>query len=106
MDVVAALEARTYQADLTTVIEVGDEFRSDGGRFALEIRNGRARCVRTDAQAEVAMDLDVLGSLYLGVHSAATLAAANRIRGADQESMARLDAAFRTDVPAQLGFHF
>jgi predicted acetyltransferase len=106
MDVPAALQARTYQADLDTVVEVSDGFRSDGGRFALEIRSGRARCVRTDAQAEVAMDLDVLGSLYLGVHSAATLAAANRIRGADQESMARLDAAFRTDVPAQLGFHF
>ena len=40
MDVPAALEARTYQADLDTVIEVGDEFRSDGGRFALQIRDG------------------------------------------------------------------
>jgi predicted acetyltransferase len=105
MDVPAALEARTYQADLDTVIEISDGFRSDGGRFALEVRSGRARCVRTDAQAEFSMDLDVLGSLYLGVHSAATLAAANRIRGADPESQARLDAAFRSDVPAQLGFH-
>jgi predicted acetyltransferase len=106
MDVPAALQARTYQADLDTVIEISDGFRSDGGRFALEVRSGRARCVRTDAQAEFSMDLDVLGSLYLGVHSAATLAAANRIRGTDPESQARLDAAFRSDVPAQLGFHF
>ena len=106
MDVPAALEARTYLADLDTVIEVDDGFRSDGGRFALEIRGGRARCVRTDAQPEFGMDLDVLGSLYLGVHRAATLAAANRIRCADPESLARLDRAFGSDVPAQLGFHF
>lgn len=106
MDVAAALEARTYQADLDTVIEVGDGFRSDGGRFALAIHDGRARCVRTEAPAEFAMDLDVLGSLYLGVHRAANMAAANRIRGGNPESSARLDAAFRSDVPAQLGFHF
>ena len=52
------------------------------------------------------MGLDVLGSLYLGVHPAATLAAANRIRGGTSAQLARLDAAFRSDVPAQLGFHF
>jgi predicted acetyltransferase len=106
MDVPAALETRTYLADLDTVIEVDDGFRSDGGRFALKIRGGHARCVRTDAQPEFGMDLDVLGCLYLGVHRAATLAAANRIRCADPESLARLDQAFGSDVPAQLGFHF
>lgn len=106
MDVSAALEARTYQVDLDTVIEIGDEFRSDGGRFTLQIRDGRARCARTEAAPEFTFDLDVLGSVYLGAHSVATLAAANRIRGGGQESLARLDAAFRSDVPAQLGIHF
>ena len=106
MDVAAALQARTYLADLDVVIEVSDGFRSDGGRFALSIRDGRATCVRTDAAAEVAMDLDVLGSLYLGAHRATTLATANRIRGGTPESLRLLDAAFRTDVPAQLGFNF
>jgi predicted acetyltransferase len=88
------------------VIDVKDEFRSDGGRFTLQIRDGRARCARTGAQPEFTMDLDVLGSVYLGAHPAATLAAANRIRGGEAESLARLDAAFRSDVPAQLGFQF
>jgi predicted acetyltransferase len=106
MDVPAALQARTYQADIDTVIEIGDGFRSDGGRFALEIRGGKARCAPTDASVEFVMDLDVLGSLYLGAHRAATLAAANRIRGGSAETLAGLDAAFRSDVPAQLGFHF
>lgn len=106
MDVLAALQARAYLADLDTVIEIGDGFRSDGGRFALEIRGGRALCVRTDAPAEFTMDLDVLGSLYLGVHRATTLAAANRIRGATGESLTLLAAVFRSDVPAQLGVNF
>ncbi len=105
MDVPGALEARTYPADLDAVLHVDDGFRTDGGRFALTIRGGRARCVRTDAPADVAMDLDVLGSLYLGAHRATTLAAANRIRG-DTEVIAQLDAAMRSEVPAQLGFNF
>jgi predicted acetyltransferase len=106
MDVAAALEARTYRADLDTVLEIGDGFRSDGGRFALSIRSGRAQCVRTDAAAEFVMDLDVLGMLYLGVHRVSTLAVANRIRGGSAEALARLDVAFGSDVPAQLGFGF
>lgn len=106
MDVPAALQARTYAADLDTVIEIGDGFRSDGGRFALSIRGSRADCVPTDAPAEFELDLDVLGSLYLGVHSVARLAVAGRIRGGDPEQLARVDAAFRSDIPAQLGFNF
>ena len=106
MDVAAALRARTYRGDLDTVIEVDDPFRDDGGRFALRIRDGRAHCERTDADAEFSMSLDVLGSLYLGGHQATVLAAANRLRGGTPDTLARLDAAFRSDVPAQLGFHF
>ncbi|WP_237569829.1 enhanced intracellular survival protein Eis [Mycolicibacterium lacusdiani] len=106
MDVPTALAARTYAADLDTVLDVGDGFRSDGGRFTLSIRDGRAECAPTDAPAEFTLDLDVLGSLYLGGHSAALLAAANRIRCSDRAQLARLDAAFRSDVPARLGFHF
>ena len=74
MDIPTALEARTYQADVSAVIEISDGFRSDGGRFALEIRDGRARCTPTDAPADVHMDLDVLGSLYLGAHRASSFA--------------------------------
>lgn len=106
MDVPATLRARTYAADLDTVIHLGDDFRSDGGRFALQIRGGQARCEPTDVPAEFVMDLDVLGSLYLGAHRAATLAAANRIRGGSAEALARLDAAFCSDVPPRLGIHF
>lgn len=106
MDIPTALEARSYQAELSTVLEVSDEFRSDGGRFALEIRDGRARCTPTDAPADVQMDLDVLGSLYFGAHKASSFAAANRLHSKDSALTRRIDAAFVSDVPAELGFGF
>jgi predicted acetyltransferase len=106
MDIPAALEARLYQAELSTVLEVADAFRSDGGRFALEIRDGRARCTPTNAPADLHMDLDVLGSLYLGAHRASAFATAKRLRTNDSRLVQRLDAAFVSDVPAELGYGF
>jgi predicted acetyltransferase len=106
MDVPTMLEARRYQADVSTVIEVSDQFASSGGRFALDIRDGRARCTPTDARPQVQLDLDVLGSLYLGVHQVAPLAMANRVRATDPTVLPRLEAAFLSDVPAHLGFGF
>lgn len=104
MNVPAALEARGYAhevGEFSTLLEV-----SDGGRFALKIGDGRARCTPTDAAAEIEMDRDVLGSLYLGAHRASTLAAANRLRTKDSQLLRRLDAAFASDVPVQTAFEF
>jgi predicted acetyltransferase len=106
IDIPTALEARSYQADLSMVLEVSDSFGGYGGRFTLEIRDGRAVCTPTDAAADIEMDLDVLSSLYLAAHPASVFAAANRLRAKDSELIRRLDAAFVSDVPAQLGFHF
>lgn len=106
MDVPAALQARTYLTDLDIVLEISDGFRSDGGRFALTVRDGTVRCVPTDAEADLMMDTDVLGSLYLGVHTALDLAAAHRIRYRDRDQLVHTDLAFRSEVPAELGFHF
>lgn len=106
MDIPAALEARRYQANLDTVLDVADGFRDDGGRYALQIRDGRARCTPTDAPADIELDLDVLGSLYLGSHRPESFVAANRLRGKDSELVQRLGAAFASDVPAELGYSF
>lgn len=106
MDIPTALEARSYAGELTAVVEIGDRFRDDGGRFALEIRDGRARCAPTSAPADVEMDLDVLGSLYFGSHRASTFVKANRLRSNDSRLIARIDAAFASDVCAELGFGF
>lgn len=106
MDVPAALEARRYPADLSVVLEIGDDFRSDGGRFVVHVRDGVAHCAPTDAPADLEFDLDVLGSIYLGVHTVLELAAANRIRCPDRHKLVQADLAFRSDVPAELGFGF
>jgi predicted acetyltransferase len=106
MDIPTALEARTYQADVSAVIEISDGFRRDGGRFTLEVRDGRARCTQTSAPADTCMGLDVLGSLYLGAHRASSFASANRLHTNDSGLLTRLDAAFVSDVPAALGYGF
>lgn len=106
MDIPVALEARRYQADLDTVLDVADGFRGDGGRYALRIRDGRARCTPTDAPADIELDLDVLGSLYLGSHRPESFVAANRLRSNDSEVVRRLGAAFESKVPAELGYSF
>ncbi|ODQ90583.1 GNAT family N-acetyltransferase [Mycolicibacterium flavescens] len=106
VDIPAALQARNYRADVSTVLAVTDGFRGSGGRFALQIRDGRAQCTATDAPADVELDLDVLGSLFLGGHRAPAFAAANRLRCKDSDLLASLGDAFASDVPAVLGFGF
>lgn len=106
MNIPVALEARRYQADLDAVLEVSDGFRGDGGRFALQIRDGHARCAPTDAPADIELSLDVLGSLYLGGHRPEVFVTANRLRSKDSAVVHRLGAAFASAVPAALGYSF
>jgi len=105
-DIAAVLEARTYEADLSAVLDVSDGVLGGGGRFSLEISDGRARCTPTDAEPDVELSLSVLGSLYLGVHRASSFATAHRLRCNDSGLLRRLDAAFVSTVPAELGYGF
>lgn len=104
-DIPKVLQARSYSSDLTAVMDVSDGVLGGGGRFALEVRDGTARCVPTDAAPDVSLDLSVLGSLYLGAHKASSFAFAGRLRG-EPTLVAQLDAAFASDVPAQIGYGF
>jgi predicted acetyltransferase len=106
LDIPAALEARSYASDVSAVLDISDGVLAGGGRFALEVRDGKARCVATDAPADVHTDLSVLGSLFMGGHRASAFTTANRLRCNDSALPAQLDAAFATDVPAELGFGF
>jgi len=106
LDIPRALEARNYASDVSAVLDVSDGVLGGGGRFALEIRDGKTRCVSTDAPADVHTDLSVLGSLYMGAHQASAFATANRLRCNDSALLAELDAAFGSDVPAELGYGF
>ncbi len=106
LDIPTVLQARTYSADLSVVLEISDDFLGRGGRFALDVRDGRAQCVSTTAAADAHTEVSVLGSLYLGAHRASSFAAAQRLRCNDSAVLAALDAAFAVDVPAELGYGF
>lgn len=95
LDVVGALEARTYERDGSLVIDIADGFMARGGRFALEVTGGKSRCEPSTAEADVQLDIADLGALYLGGGSAITMGRAGRIVGSDQH-VRQLDDLFRT----------
>ncbi len=106
MDIPAVLEARSYHGDFSAVLEIGDGFLGNGGRFSLDVQDGKARCSPSDADADVHMDLEVLGSLYMGAHRASAYAFANRLHCKDSELLRQLDLIFAWDVPAEMGYGF
>lgn len=106
LDIPAVLQARSYASDLSAVLDISDPVLGGGGRFRLQIREGRAICEPTDAAADVHASLSVLGSLYFGAHRASSFVAAHRLTCDDPALAKALDDAFASDVPAELGFPF
>lgn len=80
LDVPAALVGRAYGDQGSLVLEVDDPFRpSAGGRFLLDVGVDGAACQRTDAEPDLALGADALGSLWLGGVSPTLLATSGRI---------------------------
>lgn len=93
VDVGAALSQRTYAEDGSIVFEVEDAFLPDNsGRWKLE--GGAAS--RTGDDAEIALDVRDLGSVYLGGVTFAQLQRGLRIRELNPGAVARADGIFRT----------
>ncbi len=91
VEVGAALSGRTYATDGRIVFEVRDAVCPwNEGRWALE--NGVAE--RTADAAEIALDVDVLGSAYLGAVSFAELQGALRLEELTPDAVARADTIF------------
>jgi len=98
MDVPAALEARTYDSDGLVIFAVEDAARPrSSGTYRLEVRDGVGHCEVVTADADLALGIDVLGSLYLGGGNAVGMAEAGRIEG-DPEPIRMLHRLFRTDM--------
>jgi predicted acetyltransferase len=94
-DVEAALAARTYAADSEVVIELADPFLSENaGRWRL----GAHGAERTNASADLGLDVTALGSVYLGGFSFADLARASRVDELVPGAIERADALFHTTV--------
>ncbi|WP_329020742.1 GNAT family N-acetyltransferase [Streptomyces sp. NBC_00690] len=73
LDVVRALEARTYDVSATLVLEIHDGLGLASGRYRLEVSEQGAHCTRTTDSADLTLDVRELGALYLGDESALRL---------------------------------
>ncbi|WP_455350997.1 GNAT family N-acetyltransferase [Streptomyces sp. SYSU K217416] len=96
LDVVRALEARTYPVPGTLVLEVGDPAGLAGGRFRLDASPEGASCAPTTQSADLTLGVGELGALYLGDESAVRLAALGRVAEESKGAAALADALFRT----------
>ncbi|MFI6089430.1 GNAT family N-acetyltransferase [Streptomyces sp. NPDC051218] len=96
LDVVRALEARTYAASASLVLEIGDRAGLAGGRYRLDASPGGAVCAPTADPAELSLGVGELGTLWLGDESAVRLAAAGRVTEERAGAAAVADALFRT----------
>ena len=95
IDVEAALAARSYEGDTQCVIELTDAFLPENaGRWRLGARGAE----RTNAAAELALDVTGLGSVYLGGFSFADLVRASRATELVPGAVERADGLFRTAV--------
>jgi predicted acetyltransferase len=97
VDVGAALEARTYAAEVDVVLDVADAFCPwNEGRWRLSGGAKGAVCERTTDPADLALSVRELGSAYLGGFSLGAMARAGRVRevraGALGEAAAALGA--------------
>lgn len=95
VDVGAALSARTYDGDGEVVLEVDDAFvPENAGRW----RVTAAGAERTQADADLRLDVSGVGSVYLGGFTFADLLRSSRAVELRAGACERADALFRTPV--------
>jgi predicted acetyltransferase len=95
LDPVAALEARSYEADGEVRIAVSDSLGLADGVYALAVRDGKATVTAdkaNGASSDVSMDVSALGSLYLGGVRAHTLARSGQVTAQSRAALDTLDA--------------
>jgi predicted acetyltransferase len=80
LDVVRALEARTYEGEGALVLEVVDGSGMAGGRYRLEASPAGATCTATTQSADLTLDVRELATLWLGDESVARLVALGRVQ--------------------------
>ncbi len=101
VDVAAALEGRTYGIGETGSGALNLDLRDDycpwnAGLWRLEVSAGRARVARTGGQADLTLDANSLGSMFLGGSTATALAAAGRVEETRPGALAAADRLFPT----------
>ncbi|WP_406731549.1 GNAT family N-acetyltransferase [Streptomyces sp. NBC_01794] len=96
LDVVRALEARTYGTAATLVLDIRDTAGLAAGRFRLDASPEGAVCVPSRESPDLTLDVRELGALYLGDESAVRLAALGLVEEGPPRAAGTVDALFRT----------
>ncbi|WP_329526787.1 GNAT family N-acetyltransferase [Streptomyces sp. NBC_01462] len=96
LDVVRAMEARTYAGSGTLVLDVTDEDGLSAGRYRLDAGPDGAVCAPTGQSADLTLDVRELSALWLGEASAVRLAALGRVREEREGAASVADALLRT----------
>lgn len=87
LDVDAALTGRTYEEDGSISITLTDGFRPDtAGSYRIEITDGVAT-VEPCEKGNIAMDIEILGAVFLGGADAVAYGRAGRIVGSHADVM-------------------
>ena len=95
LDIGAALSARTYTGDGEIVLELADDFMPENaGRWHVSASGAK----RSDASADLALDVNGLGSVYLGGFTFGELVRASRARELRDGAAVEADALFGTAV--------
>lgn len=84
LDLQSALEARPWFADDSLVLRVHDPLGHADGTVRIQAVDGRATVTTTSDAPEVTLDIETLGTLYLGDVAIDPLVRADRITGEDE----------------------
>ena len=107
VDVPSALAGRGYAAEGRLVLEVVDRFvPANDGTYELTVRDGRALCVRTADEPDLACGVDAVGAVFLGGATWRELSRAGRVQERHPAALAAADAMFSCDPPPWAPFMF
>lgn len=108
LDLPRALEARTYDVAGSIVLRIeSDPMCPDNeGTWRLDGGPDGASCARVQSSPQLTLDIQALGSLYLGGGSADLWARAGRIREHQPRAVGLLSRMFRTDPEPFNSFAF
>jgi predicted acetyltransferase len=102
VEVETALAGRLYPQRGTLVLDVNDDFCSwNSGRYRLHVADewAPAEVERTEAAADIELDVSALASIYLGGVAPSAFRVSERVRERSAGALGRADRMFANDCP-------
>jgi predicted acetyltransferase len=98
VDVPAAIQTRSYDAEASAVIQIRDEFCSwNQGGYQFDVSPDGSTCRSTTRTPDLEMDISDLAAVYVGGTTFGTLMRAGRIQELKTGAIAQMDRAFAVD---------